>query len=29
MSQLTQIGEVTSEGNKLYYFRKDGSLTHW
>ncbi len=29
MSQLTQIGEVTAEGNKLYYFRKDGSLTHW
>ena len=29
MSQLTQIGEVTTEGNKLYYFRKDGSLTHW
>jgi L-alanine-DL-glutamate epimerase-like enolase superfamily enzyme len=29
MSQLTQIGEVTKEGNKLYYFRKDGSLTHW
>ena len=29
MSQLTQIGEVTVEGYKLYYFRKDGSLTHW
>jgi L-alanine-DL-glutamate epimerase-like enolase superfamily enzyme len=29
MSQLTQIGEVTQPGNQLYYYRKDGSLTHW
>ncbi len=29
MSKLTQIGEVTAPGNKLFYFRKDGSLTHW
>jgi galactonate dehydratase len=29
MSRLTQIGEVTAPGNKLFYFRPDGSLTHW
>ncbi len=29
MSQLSMIGEVTASGNKLFYLRKDGSLTHW
>jgi L-alanine-DL-glutamate epimerase-like enolase superfamily enzyme len=29
MSQVTPIGEVTAPGNKLFYFRPDGSLTHW
>ena len=29
MTKLTQIGEVTAAGNKLFYFRPDGSLTHW
>ena len=29
MSQMTMIGEVTAPGNKLFYYRKDGSLTHW
>lgn len=29
MSRLTLIGEVTKPGNKLFYFRPDGSLTHW
>jgi L-alanine-DL-glutamate epimerase-like enolase superfamily enzyme len=29
MSRLTMIGEVTAPGNKLFYFRPDGSLTHW
>jgi galactonate dehydratase len=29
MSKLTQIGEVTSPGRKLFYYRPDGSLTHW
>jgi L-alanine-DL-glutamate epimerase-like enolase superfamily enzyme len=29
MSRLTLIGEVTTPGNKLFYFRPDGSLTHW
>jgi len=29
MSQMTMIGEVTAPGNKLFYLRKDGSLTHW
>jgi galactonate dehydratase len=29
MTKLTQIGEVTTPGNKLFYFRPDGSLTHW
>ena len=29
MSRLTPIGEVTTPGNKLFYFRPDGSLTHW
>ena len=27
--QQVQIGEVTQPGNKLFYFRPDGSLTHW
>lgn len=29
MTKMTQIGEVTQPGNKLFYFRPDGSLTHW
>ncbi len=29
MSRLTLLGEVTQPGNKLFYFRPDGSLTHW
>jgi galactonate dehydratase len=29
MSEMTMIGEVTAPGNKLFYYRKDGSLTHW
>jgi galactonate dehydratase len=29
MTKLTQIGEVTTAGNKLFYVRPDGSLTHW
>jgi L-alanine-DL-glutamate epimerase-like enolase superfamily enzyme len=28
-AHMTQIGEVTQPGNKLFYFRPDGSLTHW
>lgn len=29
MSQMAMIGEVTAPGSKLFYLRRDGSLTHW
>jgi L-alanine-DL-glutamate epimerase-like enolase superfamily enzyme len=29
MSRLSLIGEVSEPGRKLYYYRPDGSLTHW
>ena len=29
MSRLTLIGEVAAPGRKLFYYRPDGSLTHW
>ena len=29
MNRLTLIGEVAAPGKKLFYYRPDGSLTHW
>jgi L-alanine-DL-glutamate epimerase-like enolase superfamily enzyme len=29
IGQLTMIGETTEKGRRLFYYRPDGSLSHW